>query len=49
MDQTTDHLPSIIPIHDDIFVYDHTPEEHDQHLLQLMETAKEHIIVFQQH
>ena len=46
MDQATDHLPGIIIIHDDIWVYIHTPEELEQHLLQLMQTAKEHSLVF---
>ena len=46
MDQATDHLPSIIAIHDNICIYGHTPEEHDWHLLQLMQAAKEHGIVF---
>ena len=46
MDQATDCLPSIITIHDDICIYGHTSEEHGWHLLQLMETAKEHDIVF---
>ena len=46
MDQATDHLPSIVTIHDDICVYSHTAEEHDSHLLQLMQTAKEHGIIF---
>ena len=30
MDQVTDHLPSISAIHDDICIYGHPPEEHDQ-------------------
>ena len=46
MDQATDHLPGIIAIHDYICIYSHTPKEHDWHLLQLMQTAKEHGIVF---
>ena len=33
MDQATDHLPGIINIHDDICMFGHTPEEHDEHLL----------------
>ena len=45
MDQATDCLPNIIAIHDDICIYSHTLEEHDQHL-KLMQTAKEHGIVF---
>ena len=46
MDQSTDYLASIIAIHDDIWVFSHTPEEHDQHLLCLMEIATEHGIIF---
>ena len=46
MDQATDHLPGIITIHDDICVFRCTPEQHDEHLLCLMETAKDHGIVF---
>ena len=46
MDQVTHHLPSIIATHNDICVFGHTPKEHDQHLLHLMQTAKEHGIVF---
>ena len=46
MDQATDHLPGIIAIHDDLCIFIHTPEEHDEHLLCLMETAKDHGIVF---
>ena len=46
MDQATDHLPGIITIHDDICMFGHTPEEHDEHLLHLMEFAKTHGIVF---
>ena len=46
MDQATYCLPSIIAIHDDICIFSHTLEEHDWHLLHLMETAKEHGIVF---
>ena len=29
MDQATDNLPSIIAIHDNIYIFSHTPEEHD--------------------
>ena len=43
---TRQHLPSIIVIHDDICMFGHTPEEHDEHLLHLMESAKTHGIVF---
>ena len=39
MDQATDCLPSIIAIHDDTCIYGHTPEKHDQHLLQLIDIA----------
>ena len=46
MDQATDHLPGIIAIHDDICIFGHTPEEHDEHLLCLMQSAKTHGIVF---
>ena len=46
MDQATDCLPSIIAIHDDICMFGCTPEEHDEHLLCLMESAKTHGIVF---
>ena len=46
MDQATEHLPSIITIHDDICIFGCTPEGHDQHLLCLMETAAEHGLIF---
>ena len=46
MDQATDCLPSIIIIHDNICVFHHTPEEHDVHLLHLMETAKNQGVIF---
>ena len=46
MDQATECLPGIITIHDDICIYGHTSEEHDQHLLELMEPTKEHGIIF---
>ena len=46
MDQTTDCLPDIIAIHDDICVFGHTSEEHDEHLLHLMESTKTHGILF---
>ena len=46
MDQETDSLPSIIAFHGDICVFGRTPEEHDEHLLHLMESAKTHGIVF---
>ena len=46
MDQATDHLPAIITILDDICVFGLTPEEHDEHLLYLMQSAKDHGIVF---
>ena len=46
MDQATDHLHSIIAIHDDICMFGHTPEKHDEHLLHLMESAKTHGIIF---
>ena len=46
MDQATEHLPGIITIHDDICMFGCTPEEHDEHLLHLMESAKIQGIVF---
>ena len=46
MDQATDCLPSIITIHDNICVFSHTPEEHDENLLCLMQSAKDYGIVF---
>ena len=46
MNQATGHLPGIIAIHDDICMFGHTPEEHDKHLLHLMESPKTHGIVF---
>ena len=46
MVQATDCLPGIISIHDDICMFGHTPEKHDEHLLHLMESAKTHGIVF---
>ena len=46
MDQTTDHVPSIIAIHDDICIFGHTPEEHNEHLLHLIQSAKDDGIIF---
>ena len=46
MDKGTGCLPSIIAIHDDICIFGCTPEEHDSHLLCLMETTTEHGIIF---
>ena len=46
MDQATDCLPGIIAIHDHICMFGSTPEEDDEHLLHLMESAKTHGIVF---
>ena len=46
MDQATDQLPGIVIIYDDICIFSCTPEEHDEHLLHLMETAKDHGIIF---
>ena len=46
MDKTTDCISIIITIHDNICVFGSTPKEHDWHLLCLMQTAKEHGIVF---
>ena len=46
IDQETDHLPSIVAIHDDICAFGHIHEVYDEHLLCLMKTAKDHDIVF---
>ena len=46
MDQATDHLSGIIAIHNNICIFGHTSEDDDEHLLHLMETAKDHGIVF---
>ena len=46
MEQATDLLPGIIAIHDNICVFGHTLREHNEHLLHLMETAKDHGIIF---
>ena len=46
MDQATDCLPGIIAIHDDICIFGCTPEEHDEHLLHLMQSSKTHGIMF---
>ena len=46
MDQATDCLPNIITIHDNICVFSHTPVEHGEHLLCLMQSAKDHGIIF---
>ena len=46
MNQITDCLSSIIAIHDNTCVFCCTPYEHDWHLLHLMQTAKEHGIIF---
>ena len=46
MDQATDSLSGIIAIHDDICIFGHTTEEHDEHLLYLVETVKDYGIVF---
>ena len=46
MDQVTDCLSGIIAIHDNICVFGHTPEEHDEHLMCLIESAKTQGIVF---
>ena len=46
MDQATDHLPGIIAIHEDICIFGCTPEEHDEHLLCLMQSAKDRGIIF---
>ena len=46
MDQITDRLPGIIAIHNDICVYGKDITEHDNNLVQLMETAEEQGLVF---
>ena len=46
MDQATDCSPSIITIHYDICIFSCIPEEHEEHLLHLMQSAKTHGIVF---
>ena len=46
MDQTTNRLPGIIAIHDDIYVYGIDMTEHDNSLLQLMKTAQDQGVVF---
>ena len=46
MDQASGHLPGIIAIHDNICIFGCTPEEHDGHLLCLMQSAKTHGIMF---
>ena len=46
MDQATDCLSGIIVIHDYRYIFDRTPEEHDEHLLCLMQSAKTHGIMF---
>ena len=46
MDQLIERCPGVIAIHDDITVYGKTPEEHDFHLLCLLNTAATHGLVF---
>ena len=46
MDQTTESLPGIIAIHNDICVFGKTQEQHDKHLLQLLKTASAKGLVF---
>ena len=46
MDQITHRLPGIIAIHDDICVYGKDTTEHNNNLLQLMNTAQEQGLVF---
>ena len=46
MGQVTDHLPGIITIYNDICIFSETPEEHDRHLIQLMQTALKNGIIF---
>ena len=45
MNQATYGVCGIIAIYDDIYIYGHTPEEHDQNHLKLMQAAKKHGIV----
>ena len=46
MDQITYRLPGITAIHDDICVYGKDTTEHDNNLLNLMQTAQDHGLVF---
>ena len=46
MDDILHGLPGIISIADDIVVYGSTPEQHDEHLRQLMLRAREQGLVF---
>ena len=46
IDQILENVPGIIAIHDDITVFGKDDEEHDKHLIALMETAKKNGLVF---
>ena len=46
MDLISDRLPGIIAIHDDICMYGKDTTEHNNNLLQLMNTAQEQGLVF---
>ena len=46
MDQDTDFPTQIIAIHNDICIFNQTPEEHDRHLIQLKVTALKKSIIF---
>ena len=40
LDNITERLAGIISIHDDICIFGKTQQEHDENLLQLMETVQ---------
>ena len=46
MDNITERLKGIISIHDNICVFGKTQQEHDENLLQLMQIAQKHGLVF---
>ena len=46
MDQITDRLPGVKAIHDDIYIYGKTQEQHDKHPLQLLKMASKNGLVF---
>ena len=46
MDQTTNRLPGVIAIHNDICMFGKDTAEHDYNLLQLMKIAQGHGLVF---
>ena len=46
MDHITVLCPGVIAIHDDIFIYGETEEEHDMHLINLMNVAQKEGLVF---